>query len=406
MRMMTRFLPLCLFAVTALSRLASADVVVNGDLNTPLFPPDNWWCSPVTDAPVAATSATIISYIGAATGMHPDFGGEVQYGIQYGVVPSNTPHQWVTFMYAGESDTNAPGQPPGYPIPFEARTNTMIEGGVPGGGSSGDRHLIIVDESRRLLYETWATRWTGTNWTAGSGAIFELDTNNRRPDGWTSADAAGLAILPGLVRADDVFVASNIDHAIRCTVHGVSGYVFPSSHNAISDALSPIPLGTRLRLKSSIVTSNKPFAVRVILDAMKTYGLIVADTGSDLYFQGAPDDRWDNGVLNPQFAAIHAQDFEAIELGWNAPEPGGMHCIACAILWMVGALRRRRVVGESRRDEKQHSTGGTPAPLSTNAHSPLLPYFHLLGTLQMEQHAVYPLQILHSRGFARAWRRA
>ena len=146
------------------------------------------------------------------------------------------------------------GHPPGYPIPEEAKTNSMIEGGVPGGGTSGDRHLILVDQDNRLLYETWATHWTGSNWSAGSGAVFELDTNNRRPEGWTSADAAGLAILPGLVRAEEVFVESNVSHAIRATVHGVNGYVFPASHNANTDPNSPIPLGTRLRLTSDVDT--------------------------------------------------------------------------------------------------------------------------------------------------------
>jgi hypothetical protein len=324
---------------------AHGAVVVNGSLHTPLFPADNWWYIPVTSAPVAATSAAIINYIGAATGMHPDFGAELLYGISYGVVSSNTPLRWVTFTYADQSDTNAPGQPPGYPIPDEAKTNGMIEGGVIGGGTTGDRHLLLVDESRRLLYETWATRWTGARWEAGSGAIFELDTNHRRPAGWTSADAAGLAILPGLVRAQEVFVKSNIDHAIRCTVHGVNSYVFPASHNATSDANSPIPLGTRLRLKSSVVISNKPFAVRIILQAMKTYGLIVADTGSDLYFQGTSDPRWDNGVLNPQFAAIHAGDFEALELGWDIPEPGllagVLACILCRPRVCVATSARR-----------------------------------------------------------------
>ena len=306
-------------------------VAVNGPLHTPLFPADNWWYIPITNAPLSAASDAIITYIGANDGMHPDFGTDLAYGISYGVVPSNTPLRWVTFDYADESDTNAPGQPPGYPIPHEAKTNGMIEGGVIGGGASGDRHLILLDESRRLLYETWATHWTGARWEAGSGAIFELDTNRRRPEGWTSADAAGLAILPGLVRAEEVFVTSNIDHAIRGTVHGVKDYVFPAAHNATSDANSPIPLGARLRLKSSVVISNKPFAVRVILQALQTYGLIVADTGSDMYFSGTSDPRWDNDVLNPQFAAIHAHDFEVIELGWDIPEPAALWLLLVAL---------------------------------------------------------------------------
>jgi hypothetical protein len=305
----------------ALCYTTHAAVVVNSHLETPLFPSDNWWYIPVASAPVDPSSDSIIEYIGPADGMHPDFGSVMEYGISYGVVPSNTPLIPVTFLYSDESDTGAPGRPPGYPIPEEAKTNTMIEGAVPGGGFSGDRHLLLIDQHNRLLFETWATRWTGTNWTAGSGAVFELDTNNRRPEGWTSADAAGLAILPGLVRAEEVFEYSNITHAIRATVHGVDGYVFPASHNATTDPNSPIPLGTRLRLKSDTAISNFPFQARVIMQAMKTYGIIIADTGADLYFQGTSDPRWNNDILNPAFRAVTADDFEVIELGWDIPEP-------------------------------------------------------------------------------------
>jgi len=300
---------------------AIADVVVNGSLEIPLFPPDNWWYIPVESAPLDPSSDAIIDYIGRSDGMHPDFGALMEYGISYGVVPSNTPLMPVTFLYADESDSGAPGRSPGYPIPLEAKTNTMIEGAVPGGGTSGDRHLILVDQGNRLLFETWATQWDGAKWTAGSGAVFELDTNNRRPDGWTSADAAGLAVLPGLVRAEEIFSYSNITHAIRATVHGVKGYVFPASHNATTDVNSPIPLGTRLRLKPDTVISNFPFQARIIMQAMKTYGLIIADSGADLYFQGTSDPRWNNDILNPAFRAITADDFEAIELGWDIPEP-------------------------------------------------------------------------------------
>ena len=311
-----------LFTFVIFVHFASADVVVNGNLQTSLFPEDNWWNLIVSNAPLDSTSDAIITYLGGSSqGMHPDFGADLQYGISYGVVPSNTPLVLPTFTYASESDTNAPGRPPGYPIPEEAKNNQMIEGGTPGGGTSGDRHLILVDNERRLLFETWATRWTGSSWEAGSGAIFELDTNNRRPEGWTSADAAGLAILPGLVRAEEVFLQSNINHAIRATVHGVNGYVFPASHLANTDSSSPIPLGARLRLKQNVDISSKSFPSQVILKAMKTYGLIIADTGSDLYFQGSSDPRWDNGVLNPEFSSIKATDFEVVELGWDIPEP-------------------------------------------------------------------------------------
>jgi len=274
-----------LFTFVIFVHFASADVVVNGNLQTSLFPEDNWWNLIVSNAPLDSTSDAIITYLGGSSqGMHPDFGADLQYGISYGVVPSNTPLVLPTFTYASESDTNAPGRPPGYPIPEEAKNNQMIEGGTPGG-------------------------------------VFELDTNNRRPEGWTSADAAGLAILPGLVRAEEVFLQSNINHAIRATVHGVNGYVFPASHLANTDSSSPIPLGARLRLKQNVDISSKSFPSQVILKAMKTYGLIIADTGSDLYFQGSSDPRWDNGVLNPEFSSIKATDFEVVELGWDIPEP-------------------------------------------------------------------------------------
>ena len=312
------------FAFIIFVHFASADVVVNGNLQTPLFPEDNWWNLIVSNAPIDSTSDAIITYLGGSSqGMHPDFGADLKYGISYGVVPADTPLVMPTFMYASESDTNAPGHPSGYPIPEEAKSNQMIEGGTPGGGTSGDRHLLLVDQERRLLYELYATHWndSSSTWECGSGAIFELDTNNRRPEGWTSADASGLAILPGLVRAEEVFVRSNINHAIRTTVHGVKDYVFPASHLANTDNSSPIPLGTRLRLKKNVDISGKSFASRVILKAMKTYGLIITDTGSDLYFQGSSDPRWDNGDLNPEFGSIKATDFEVIELGWSIPEP-------------------------------------------------------------------------------------
>jgi hypothetical protein len=235
----------------------------------------------------------------------------------YVVVPGSTPMEQVTFEYADESDYQAPGRPPGYPIPVQFRTEPKwIEGGQPGGGDDGDRHLLLVDRDNRILYELYATRWTGTHWEAGSGAIFPLDSNLRRPDGWTSADAAGLAILPGLIRYDEVYGSEPIRHALRVTVRSTNGYVYPASHRAGSTS-GALPMGARLRLKASKDISGFPEPVRRIFQAMKSYGLVVADNGSDLYVTGTYDTRWDNDMLNPAFSAIKASDFEVVQLGWK-----------------------------------------------------------------------------------------
>ena len=302
----------------------------------PLFPSDNWWNADVSAAPVDANSAAFIAWIGAAKGMHPDFGGDAGapaiYGMPYVVVPGTQPLEPLAFDYASESDTGAPGRPAGYPIPVEAKTQShWIEGGYPGDCDSstppcsGDKHLLIVDKDNRFLFETWNTRCLPANspsctWRAGSGAVFSLDSNAHRPAGWTSADAAGLAILPGLVRYDEASGAGPIRHAFRVTLRGSNGYVYPASHVAGSNASAP-PFGTRLRLKASKDVSTLPADSQKIFQAMKTYGLIVADNGSDLYVQGTYDTRWNNGVLNPAFSAIHASDFDVVQLGWRPTAP-------------------------------------------------------------------------------------
>jgi hypothetical protein len=189
---------------------------------------------------------------------------------------------------------------------------------VPGGGSSGDRHLVVVDRDRWLLFELFATRWNSaaSRWEADSGAIFDLDGFGRRPDGWTSADAAGLAMLPGLVKYDEAESGREIGHAFRVTVRATNGYVWPASHRAGSRA-GALPMGARLRLKASKDLSGLPPALQRIFRAMQVYGLIVADNGSDLYISGAMDPRWNNSVLNPAFRALTAHDFEVINLGWR-----------------------------------------------------------------------------------------
>jgi hypothetical protein len=301
---------------------------LNGPLPAPLplFPSDNWWNLDISQAPVAPESAQFISFIGATKGIHPDFGGlesagsQNIYGMPYIVVDQNQPRKAVFFDYDDESDGHGV---PFYPIPDEAITQPYwIEGGPPGNsGAGGDRHMLIVDKDNKFLYELFALRWTGSRWEAGSGAFFDMKTNNRRPEGWTSADAAGLAILPGLIRHDEAFGTEPIRHAFRVTVRGVNGYVYPASHRANTNAAGP-PLGARMRLKADRTYAGGPEIQRIV-QALKTYGLIVADTGSDMYVQGAHDVRWDNGILNPRLGAIKAGDFEFVQLGWRGCAAGG-----------------------------------------------------------------------------------
>lgn len=299
----------------------------------PLFPPGNWWNTDISAAPVDPNSAAYIADVGASRGMHPDFGGDSSdssapiYGMPYVVVSGAQPLVPVVFDYADESDVAAPGRPPGYPIPEEAKTQQKwIEGGLAGGDANadGDRHMLLVDRDDRILYELHALHWSGSRWEAGSGATFPLDSNARRPEGWTSADAAGLAILPGLVRYDEVYGTGNapIRHAFRVTVQHSNGYVYPASHRAGSTG-GALPMGARLRLKASKDISGFPDPLRRIFQAMKTYGLIVADNGSDLYVSGTYDTHWDNDILNPAFAAIKGSDFEVVQLSWQPAAKGG-----------------------------------------------------------------------------------
>jgi hypothetical protein len=337
-RLVLRAAAFLTIALVLVSAPLAAQPVQGGPLPgpLPLFPADNWWNVDVSAAPVDPASAALIAWIGIANGMHPDFGGDVStgstaiYGMPYVVVPGTQALEPMAFDYASESDPGAPGRPAGYPIPVEAKTQAhWIEGGYPGNCDSsykgspcrGDKHLLVVDKDSRLLFETWNTRClpagsSSCTWRAGSGAVFSLDSNVRRPDGWTSADAAGLAILPGLVRYDEVYGASPIRHAFRVTVRDTNGYVYPASHVAGTNASAP-PMGARLRLKASKDISGFTLPVQRIFQAMKTYGLIVADNGSDMFVQGTYDVRWDNGVLNPAFASINAGDFEVVQLGWQ-----------------------------------------------------------------------------------------
>ena len=282
-----------------------------------LFPDDNWWNLDISNAPVDPQSSAYIDYIGRTRTSHPDF-GPPPYGIPYVGVGGSQPRVPITFTaYGSESDGGFGGEA-GYPIPAEAATQpNYVEGGVPGGGSSGDRHLLVVDRERWLLFELFAARWNASaqRWEAGSGAVFNLASNARRPEGWTSADAAGLAILPGLVRYDEA-VRGPIRHALRVTVRATNGYVWPASHRAGSSQ-GALPMGARLRLKTSKDLSPYPAYIRNVFRGMQTHGLIVADNGSDLYVTGAMDSRWNNSELNPAFRSLTADDFEVIQLGYR-----------------------------------------------------------------------------------------
>jgi hypothetical protein len=309
----------------------------------PLFPADNWWNLDISSWPVDANSSSYIAFInnGGTRRLHPDFGGNAGsgysiYGMPYAVVTGVTAGDLraAEFQYSDESDgvDHATDTSfPFYPIPPEAMTQPYwIEGGDPGNvdrRSSQDRHLLIVDEDRNYLYELYNVYYNTTEgkWYAGSGAFFDMNTNHRRPDGWTSADAAGLAILPGLVRYDEVYDpnSSEIRHAFRVTVRATNGYVYPASHRAGSTA-GALPMGARLRLKANVDVTQRAGDpnIQKIFRAMQKYGLIVADNGSDMYVTGTYDTRWNNDLLNPAFANLTASDFEVIQLGYNPPPSG------------------------------------------------------------------------------------
>jgi len=315
---------------------AQTGPVANGALPGPfpLFPATNWWNLDVSSAPVDLKSAAFITFIdnGSPRHLHPDFGGDVSpgsvqiYGMPYGVVDGTQAKVAVQFTYSDESDgvNHTTNQSfPFYPIPDEVKTQPhWVEGGEPADQNlyGGDRHLLIVDRTNKYLYELFNVFFDGSVWHAGSGAFFDMNTNNRRPDTWTSADAAGLAILPGLVRYDEVSGPDEIGHAFRFTVRATNGYVYPASHTAGSNP-SALPMGARLRLKASVDISGFPPQAQKIFRAMKKYGLIVADNGSDMFIGGTYDNRWDNSVLNPAFAGLTADDFEVIQLGYQGPPP-------------------------------------------------------------------------------------
>jgi hypothetical protein len=272
----------------------------------PVFPVDNPWNQDVSSYPRDPNSDQYIQYIlnHGEDYLHPDFGSDPTYGIPYTVVPASQPDVPVYFTdYGDESD---PGP---YPIP----DNAPVEGGE---ASDGDRHVLVLQSGDCKLYEMYRSFANGDgSWNAGSGAVFDLRSNTLRPLGWTSADAAGLPILPGLAKYDEV-ASGVIRHALRFTVHSSQrAYILPATHfaSSITDPAAP-PMGLRLRLKGSFDTSAYTGHSRVILEALKRYGMILADNGSNWFISGATDSRWNDDDLD-QLKQVPGSAFEVVYSG-------------------------------------------------------------------------------------------
>ena len=265
-----------------------------------VFPADNAWNLDVSSAPVDPNSDKYMAHMSGGTKkLHPDFGSDPQYGIPYVVVPGSQARVPMKFDYASESD---PGP---YPIP----ANAPIEGG-------SDLHILVIDKDNCLLYETFDSHADGNGgWHCGSGAVFDLKSNKLRSDNWTSADAAGLPIFAGLARVDEV-KAGEIRHALRFTAASTqNAYVHPATHGASSNTNADAPpMGLRVRLKASFDMSGVTGQSKVILTALKKYGMFLADNGSDWYVSGATDPGWSDDDLN-QIKAVPASAFEVVQLG-------------------------------------------------------------------------------------------
>jgi hypothetical protein len=271
----------------------------------PAFPANNYWNTRIDRLPVAARSRAWVAAIGTGQELHPDFGpsyGEqsVPYGIGVTVVDADHPDVAVDFDYADESDQ----------VRYPLGSDTFIEGGRE---SDGDRHTIVVDKSTCQLYETWDTHPVTTRWHAGSGATWNLRSNRLRPKGWTSADAAGFPILPGLLTYDEV-VAGRVTHAIRFTAPVTRDrFIWPARHRAGStDAASHPPVGARLRLRRSFDVGTFSAQARVVLRGMQQYGIVLADNGSSWYFQGTADERWPQDLI-AELKRIPGDAFEAVK---------------------------------------------------------------------------------------------
>ncbi len=303
--------PIASIGPIALSKPQAAPPTI---ASCPLQPADNIWNVPVDNLPLDANSAVYVNTIGSTSHVHADFGSGTwegfPIGIPYTTVPGTQPAFNVDFGWPNESD------PWPYPIP----PNVPIEGDPDG---DGDRHILIVDRDNCILYELYAAHQINGQWNAGSGAIFDLNSNALRPDTWTSADAAGLPILPGLARYDEV-AAGEINHALRFTAPQTrDGYIWPARHEAsdLTGTQYP-PLGQRFRLKASFVIDGR-FSpqVQVILRALKKYGMILADNGSPWYISGVPDEGWNNDDLHRLDQYVSGANFEAVDVSSLMVDP-------------------------------------------------------------------------------------
>ena len=297
MRQMKRSVSVGLALLFALCTLQAPAAAAPPTSACPLFPSTNVWNKRVDSLPVASNSATLVRTIGRDRPLHPDFGSYLGYGIPYNVVGDLTARRTVRFDYDDESD-HVP-----YPIPASPK----IEAG-------SDQHLLMWDTSACRLYELFDARKTSSGtWRAGSGATWDLTSNALRTNGWTSADAAGLPILPGLVRYEEI-QAGAINHAIRFTAPETrSSHIYPARHHAGAGLSTSLPpMGTRVRLKHGFDISGFSPRVRIILLAMKRYGMILADNGSAWFFSGTSDVRWNDDELN-ELKTLHGRNFEVVD---------------------------------------------------------------------------------------------
>lgn len=275
--------------------------------NCPLFPADNIWNTRVDTLPIHPMSEAWIESIGRDEGFHMDFGSGTwdggPIGIPYNVVSGSSVTKYIVEFYYPEESDEGP-----YPIPDDP----LMEYG-------SDHHILVVDTDECRLYEIFDASFDNGAWSGGSGAVWDLNSNALRPETWTSADAAGLPILPGLLRYDEV-LAGEIQHAIRFTVENTAGYIWPARHQTADPQDGIPPMGARFRLKADYEISGFPPEMQVILRAMKEYGIILADNGSNWYVTGAPDERWDNDMLH-QLDVLTGNDFEAVDASVLMTDP-------------------------------------------------------------------------------------
>lgn len=274
-----------------------------------ILPADNPWNQDISTLPVNPRSREYLESVGLDKPLHPDFGtvwNGAPSGIPYNVVRGDAPRQSVEFEYPDESDAGP------YPIPDKP----LLEGG-PNARLDSDRHILIIDADQKTLYELFhCVRQPNGKWKAGSGAIFDLTSNTLRPRGWTSADAAGLPIFPGLARYDEIVENKELRHALRFTVKKTQrGYILPATHWASrSNDRNLPPMGLRVRLKADYETAKFPPPAKVILDGLKKYGMLLADNGGDWFVSGAPDPRWNDEHLST-LKRVKVRDFEAVDTG-------------------------------------------------------------------------------------------